>query len=71
MQMYTNRFVIAKNQDASEIILNCFQNLPKLEATDQENEQAELPTETVSVASLVMTRQSARNLMLALQELLE
>ena len=71
MQVYTNRFVIAKNQDGSEIILNCFQNLPKLEVTAPEDDQADLPTETVAVASLVMTRQSAHNLMLALQGLLE
>ena len=71
MQVYTNRFVIAKNQDGSEIILNCFQNLPKLEVTAPEDDQADLPTEALSVASLVMTRQSAHNLMLALQGLLE
>lgn len=43
MQVYTNRFVIAKNQDGSEIILNCFQNLPKLEVTAPEDDQAVCP----------------------------
>lgn len=71
MQVYTNRFNIAKNQDGSEVILNFFQNMPKLpDPTGQETIVSEIPTEMTPVANLVMTGQCAHNLLKVLQDIL-
>lgn len=72
MQMYANRFNIAKNQDGSEVILNFFQNMPQFpDSVDQEAVVTDVPTEMMPVANLVMTSQCARSLLAVLQDILE
>lgn len=71
MQVYTNRFNIAKNQDGSEVILNFFQSMPKLpDPAKEETIASEIPTEMTPVANLVMTGQCAHNLLKVLQDIL-
>lgn len=70
MQVYTNRFSIAMNFDSTEVLINFFQNIPQVPEDATKASIAEMQTENVPVANLVMTGQCAHNLLAALQEVL-
>lgn len=70
MQTYTNRFNVAMNFDGTEVLVNFFQTLPQVPEGANTVSISEMSTENVPVANLVMTGQCARNLLAALQEVL-
>ncbi|MBR5792387.1 MAG: hypothetical protein IKY34_04705 [Ruminiclostridium sp.] len=70
MQAYTNRFNVAMNFDGSEVMINFFQSVPQVPEDAANAVVAEMPTENIPVANLVMTGQSAHNLLAALQGIL-
>lgn len=72
MQMYTNRFTVAANQDKSEFVIDFFQAVPKVPVAPEENSVTpNLPTEIFPVSNLVMSGQTAINLIKAIQNILE
>lgn len=72
VQMYTNRFTVAANQDKSEFVIDFYQTVPKV-PVDPEGGSAtpNLPTEIHPVSNLVMSGQTAVNLIKAVQSILE
>lgn len=63
MQIYTNRFTFAVNQESTELILNFFQQAPILESLAEDGvKQQEVLTKTELVAELVMNHSCAKNL---------
>ena len=72
MQVFTNKFSIALNQDKSEVIINFFQNVPIIPTSnDQPKLVQEMTSEIIPVANIVMTGQCARNFVEMLSNMLE
>lgn len=72
MQVFTNKFSVALNQDKSEVIINFFQNVPIIPtSSDQPKLVREMASEIVPVANIVMTGQCARNFVETLSNMLD
>lgn len=72
MQVFTNKFSVALNQDKSEVIINFFQNIPTIPtANDQSKVVREMSSTIIPVANIVMTGQCAHNFVATLSNMLE
>lgn len=72
MQTFANKFNIALNQDKSEVIINFFQNIPKIpEVQGTSQVLSEPQADIIPVSNLVMTGQTAQALAETILHLME
>ena len=63
MQTFANRFNIALNQDQTEVVINFYQNVPRIPDTQGGTQMIPEPqADIIPVSNLVMTGQTARTL---------